>query len=561
MSEDKNDTSFADEIIAKARSKSDVHRPGKFTIDKDAANEKLQKYQLQNNWLFPLEFVRAAVQRDAERIDISVKRNLFEIIFDGHCYMQKDFEMLDEILFGGGNDPNTTALRQLAYCINIAKAVSEDSIEVVSGDGNSTFKMISRLYEKDVVEKIETQVTGTKVVFYCNSSSALIENADVIKERCKYSSTQITFNGERISHGMVLNEATDSIPVPGYKNSVCGICPDYRENQLHLVKNAVWINSQTIGRNVSSKEKPIQGCKIVLEDNNLTLDLSNNKVVENEAFNAAKRAAKETSVNVFNLLDCNTEHGALFDKGGSRLFYGANRSKQGKDTSLVELSFKDTKQKEENFFSYVVRMLKNRFSKNQSPPSLSHLDPGFNKKALKRIESKECISLSNLKRLINRKRNPNTTIRVRGVVTHIRERAGRDKAVIRDSWIDKGDHMARVTVSKSFLLKINEKNRSFSVKVKAGPSLTIFGQYAQGAAPPSLTSTMNNLPNWFSEQSNNQISFWDLVTAGMGIKIEENDEVIISATKWKKTKHAGKRTLTLLGTEGKPLTIALVKKN
>ncbi|MBW2277436.1 MAG: hypothetical protein JRF63_08090, partial [Deltaproteobacteria bacterium] len=539
MAKEERDTTEVDEIMDAARSSGERPSiPGRFTIDRVAARRKLQQYQLADQWLFPLEFVRAASRRGARKIELELDRDRFSIAFDGRRYTEQDIQTLDDYFFADGEDRNTRSLRRLASAMNIARGVCGGEIEITSGDGEITNQLTTGA-KHDTVEPLDEPLDGTRIEFRVNDKTALEQRAAVIADRCRYASIEISLNGDCISRGMVVDDATDSIPVPGYRHSVCGICPSLHQNRLSLVVDGVLMETVEIGHNVSSKPQPFQGCHTVLQDDRLALDLSNNKVVKDQRFDAAVRAAQETSVNVFNLLDHNVENATLYDADGAKRFHAV----MGLRLPQVVLPLVGEKSLVRSALSFLRKLLGSVSFERTTTPWLKHLNPDLNRDARELMELEECISLDNLEDLIRRDGATNYTVRVRGTVMPREGKRGRDSAVIRDSWLDNGIQVARVTVSKPFWLRLHQEGREVLVKVKAGPNLVVLGEYVAGAAPPSLTAVMNNLPGWLSEHSDREISFWDLVSRGLGIKIEEHDEVVIAAQKWRKTSRGGKRTL------------------
>ncbi len=59
-----------DALIADLGADGTVDSEGRFTLDREVARKKLQRFQLEDPHRFVLELIRSAVQRGAERIEI-----------------------------------------------------------------------------------------------------------------------------------------------------------------------------------------------------------------------------------------------------------------------------------------------------------------------------------------------------------------------------------------------------------------------------------------------------------------------------------------------------------
>ncbi len=278
-----------DELIDELRGEGVVDSKGRFTLDPERAREKMRRFQLADPRRYVLELVQAAQLRGASTIDFRIDADDMVMCFDGRPFRADELENLYASIFadGDGSD-DLRALRQLALGINAAMGMEPKWARIESGC------VVMELHV-DGADSIETRaeseaIVGTRihvkqrlraqvVVDFVRNMLARLGEERHIERRCIYSGIPITLDGRTIADGhRRLPEALECVPIsgPGYVGSI-GYVEGAAKGELRLLKDGVWISSHPL-------EDELCELVVVLEDSRLRKDVSQAKIVEDEAF-------------------------------------------------------------------------------------------------------------------------------------------------------------------------------------------------------------------------------------------------------------------------------------
>ena len=278
-----------DNLIDELRSDGAVESEGHFTLDREQARAKMQKFQLADARRYVLELVQAAVLRDASALTFEIDADDMRLRFDGQPFTEAEIDDLYGSLFGEGQGRAIEGVRQLALALNAALGMNPKFIHLRSGK----VELRMRPGQPDAIEVHDEAIEGTQihvkqrlrprlfVDFFLNLTGQLGEE-QYLRQRCRYAQVPITLDGKPISFGLepIQGEPeTAWLPYAGreYRGFMyLDLRPQDDFTTLHLVKSGVWIDSRTLAGS---------GTHIVavIESDALRKDVSQAKIVSNEA--------------------------------------------------------------------------------------------------------------------------------------------------------------------------------------------------------------------------------------------------------------------------------------
>lgn len=203
--------SQAADLAALLAAEGQLESRGKFTLDREAARDKLQRFQLAEPARYVLLLVEAAVAQGATRIGVRIDANDVSFEFDGAPFDAKALDALWDVLLGDPL-PEYPGLRPLALALNAAMGLSPRFVRVVSGpakaghrlelDGRGAPRQQARDDHKGgtrihVRERLSLRTVSE---FWRNLNSARDEEL-LLTKHCAYVATPIEVNGDIISRG------------------------------------------------------------------------------------------------------------------------------------------------------------------------------------------------------------------------------------------------------------------------------------------------------------------------------------------------------------------------
>jgi hypothetical protein len=270
-----------DELMAGLRAEGVVDSEGRFTLDRDQARSKMQRFQLADARLYVLELVQAAVLRDATSMRFDIDADDMRMRFDGVPFDAAELDDLYGSVFAEGQGRRFEGVQQLAVALNAALGMDVSFIELRTG----SVRLEIRPGREDVVTELSSPHEGTSIHvrrkfrfgvvldFFRNLAGRITEE-QYLRQRCRYASVPIDLEGEIISRGLAApDEALLEMPVSGYGfRGVMSLVAEDRPAEVRLVKAGVWIDTRVV---------PEWGTRIVavVEGDALRKDVSQARIV------------------------------------------------------------------------------------------------------------------------------------------------------------------------------------------------------------------------------------------------------------------------------------------
>ena len=131
--------SKARELIDALAAEGELESEGSFTLDREKAREKLQKFQLAEPERYVVLLAEAALMAGASEIDFRVDGDDVRVRYDGAAITRDDLDALwDSILTDSGGRPG---LRQLALALNAAMGLKPKYLRVESGNEAGRYRL------------------------------------------------------------------------------------------------------------------------------------------------------------------------------------------------------------------------------------------------------------------------------------------------------------------------------------------------------------------------------------------------------------------------------------
>lgn len=276
------------------RSEGALRARGEFSLDRDKAREKLQKYQLRDPHHYVLEFVQAAHLLGATVIRFDIDADEVEMSFDSTALTRDDLEDVYEAAFSSRLDRKTRALRHLAIGLTAAQAMDPALIRVEVVRGSTTTRMeIEDGFDEtidvfDLAERGEgTRIylrekfrAGHLIEFFQNLRGELAEKV-ALREYCAQSPRPIFVGDERVSFGHELADGVHGqVPVEtDHELGVIGIVPRGDTVEVTILQNGVKVVDHRMPAHLVA-------ARAVIESDRLTKNLSQSAFVEDDAWQA-----------------------------------------------------------------------------------------------------------------------------------------------------------------------------------------------------------------------------------------------------------------------------------
>lgn len=317
MSEQKEKTSAVDEIIRKARS-GEAPTKGQFTLDPRVAKEQMKAFRLEDPWSYAVEFFLAASRKGGSLVKMTISPGQFEMRFDGPPFTQQDLENIYSDLFSGKDaDPNKRANGQLAMALNALSALRPRLVEVFSGDAECAVHLIIRPGEEDKIETAEAGFLGTRVTarlggfessgFYAAEGAR--QSIALLAERCRYAVPDLIVNEKEISSGFQLPDAAAYTSFrEGTLEGVAGLIPQCAVGEVRFVVEGILVETVHLSSRYA-------GVAVIVQDEAFQKDLSNNRVIKDEAYTRAITAAETAARQALGLVRQQTSELYLYSEG------------------------------------------------------------------------------------------------------------------------------------------------------------------------------------------------------------------------------------------------------
>src|SRR5690606_38543067 len=127
-------------LMSSLRADGVVDSEGRFTLDREQARSKMQRFQLADARLYVLELVQAAVLRGATAIRFDIDADDMRMRFDGEPFTAGELDDLYGSVFADGHDRRFEAVRQLAIALNAAMSMNLSHIDLRSGSVRLTVR-------------------------------------------------------------------------------------------------------------------------------------------------------------------------------------------------------------------------------------------------------------------------------------------------------------------------------------------------------------------------------------------------------------------------------------
>lgn len=299
------ETSLADQMIAGLAADGVAESQGKFTLDRDVAREKMAEFQLADPAAYVLELVQAAVLKGAECLEFEIDSDDMRLWFDGQVFTETDFDVLYSSLFTAQADAPTRARQRLAIGVNAALGADPKYINVSSRGADEGVRMVLSPGAVDRIESVEPQKLefppGTQIHVKSRLGQRLAGANKKVTEQletcCRYADVKITLNGERIDHGVTLENVYGVVLVQGDGlKGQCGLTDRLGDrSEVRMVTDGVWISSYKL-------PDAVPGLLAVVDSGRLQKDLSQSEIVQDDAWQDAMDAvyqAEGRSVDAF----------------------------------------------------------------------------------------------------------------------------------------------------------------------------------------------------------------------------------------------------------------------
>jgi len=276
--------SLADALVAALGAEGRVEAEGRFTLDRDRAQQKLAGFQLPDPHEYVLMLVQCAVRQGATRIGCRFKHGKIEIAFDGKPFRIADIENLQqELLSAESDDPaQRHGRRELAVALNTATELNPRRFEVNSA-GNLWIRKRGR--EPQTRSGNVPRGAVTRVVIHKGLRGALHRlmpggvhpEETLIRTRCTAVQIPLMVDREVVLGGLRLGEAVarEEIDHEQYAGLVgfqpLGAAPP----ELRIVRDGVWIHSMDL-------DLPTPGFVALVRADRLRVDLSRFGVLKDE---------------------------------------------------------------------------------------------------------------------------------------------------------------------------------------------------------------------------------------------------------------------------------------
>ncbi|NVB43052.1 hypothetical protein G6O69_34840 [Pseudenhygromyxa sp. WMMC2535] len=283
-----------DQLVSALRAEGELDSHGQFTLDREQARAKMQKFQLADARRYVLELVQAASLRGADRLVFEIDTDDMRLSFAGEVFTPAEFDDLYGSLFNDASGRRVDGQRQLALALNAAMGMNPKFITVHSGATSLTM----RPGQPDELSPLEPALGHTKIhvrqrlhprliLEFFRSLRGRLDEEEHLRERCAHARMKIELDGEQLSpRPKAVAESLLELPIegPGFFGTIA-LAQTRDATELRLVKDGVWIDHRRL---------PECGTNIIaiVEGEHLRKDVSQAKIVSDAALEAIVAAIK-----------------------------------------------------------------------------------------------------------------------------------------------------------------------------------------------------------------------------------------------------------------------------
>lgn len=273
-----------DEFLAALQQGGTVDSQGEFTLDREKARAKMQRFRLAEPARYILELVQAAVLRGAPYIRFEISETQVRMMCPAAPFSVQDFEVLYDSLFARGQGGQRQALRHLALGLCTLMAMGSARVKV-SGGGSDGASLVMRPGARDVYKKGGDAEHGLLVEVIGPRSRSPHAETSLLLDSCGLSMVPIELNGMPITSGYQLPGALHWASFQ--QGSTRGLVAVAIESSgalsptsLHLMRNGI-----SFEKDIPAGLLP--GFLALIESPLFHLDISHRRIVRNEAFTEA----------------------------------------------------------------------------------------------------------------------------------------------------------------------------------------------------------------------------------------------------------------------------------
>ncbi len=273
--------------------------------------------RLADPWAWPLLWVRAAVLQGATAIKVKVGRESLSMAFDGTPFSTGQLEALAEARFLPATEGNAKAHHLLAVGTYGLEALQPIEYTIHSGSVSARWDRESR----GRVVRAGKQKTGTtiKVNYGAAPDDALPELARkrgaarttrLIRDCCQHTPIPVKLDGGRISWGLEFPEAVVQVPmeVSGAQGH-CGLLPTAVDPEVRFVADGVWVDT------VPLRGAPA-GAVAVVSHPELTMNTDHEHLVRDAVVEALLKGAEAGVGHALERLDAARTEAIVYDPDG-----------------------------------------------------------------------------------------------------------------------------------------------------------------------------------------------------------------------------------------------------
>lgn len=281
-----------DDLIGALAEDGEIEALGAFSLDADKAREKMRQFQLSDPRRYVLLLVAAAAEKGATRVDFEIDTDDMRARWDGTPLDREDLEELYISMFGDRSNPRLRARQELAVALNAAMALTPRFIRLTSaGEDGQGVSLRMRPGKDDEIEEAKGLPPGTvlhvKDRFRAGLFLRFVQNLRgripeelVLEEACAHSDRLVMLDGERISHGMTLDEVWGEARVDGHAAKiVAGFAPIGEPAALTILLHGVIVATHEL------PDLP-RGLVAMADARGLRRDVSQADVVRDRAYAA-----------------------------------------------------------------------------------------------------------------------------------------------------------------------------------------------------------------------------------------------------------------------------------
>lgn len=297
--------SQVDALIAALKQEGRIDSVGAFTLDREKAREKMQRFQLADPLHYLLALVRALVAKGAREVYLDIDANDVRLEADGAPFDVEDFEHLYNAILGKGRGRRAEPLRELAIGLNSAMALRPRFILVESGDDSGGAELEMRPGVSDRFEATipKADIRGTRIhvrerfrpgavlEFFRNRFGELPEER-LLRDRCRFATIAVTLEGEALAAGLDIDHDNEDTLL-----ALGSLGPSHR-GVVRLTKGSDpgLVRIVQHGVHLVDHEVPAlpPGTVVVVDAPGLTRDVGQGDVLRDAAYEALLEHLRET---------------------------------------------------------------------------------------------------------------------------------------------------------------------------------------------------------------------------------------------------------------------------